>query len=113
MAETFELDIDREAIHYDDDWLNRSQLEERIKERVAAGDFKVTRLSTALEQLADALGDVRHVELKLTPELLDVFERMAAHEDRPLTMVLRRGLVHYISSEDVARRLYEMNQASS
>ncbi len=111
MAESFELDIDREAVHYDDDWLSRAQLEARIKEKVATGDFKVARLSMALEQLNETLGDIQTIELKLTPEVLATFERMADSEERPLSMVLRRALVHYIGSEDSAQRLFEMSKS--
>lgn len=112
MAESFELDIDREAVHYDGEWLSKAQVEARIKEKVAAGDFKVARLSLALEQLDETLGDIRTIELKLTPEVLATFERMADHEERPLSLVIRRALVHYIGSEDAAGRLFEMNSAA-
>ncbi len=113
MAESFELDIDREAVHYDGEWLSKDQIEGRIKEKVAAGDFKVARLSMALEQLSETLGDIQTIELKLTPEVLATFERMAAHEDKPLSMVIRRALVHYIGSEDSAHRLFELNRAQA
>ncbi len=110
MAESFELDIDREAVNFDGEWLTRGDLEARIKEMVTAGDFKVARHSLALEQLGETLSDVAAVELKLTPEVLATFQRMADFEKRPLAMVLRRALVHYIGSDDAARRLFEINK---
>ncbi|MCA9540568.1 MAG: hypothetical protein KC620_16825 [Myxococcales bacterium] len=111
MSETFELDIDRERIHMDDEWLSREDLTARITEKVKSGDYRVARLSMALEQLEETLKNISAVELKVTPEVLSTYRRMAEFEERPLAMVLRRALVHYLGSEDATQRLFKMRRA--
>lgn len=105
--QTFELDIDRERVRFDGEWLGADDLAERIRQKVEAGDFKVARLSLALEQLESTLAGVRTVSLKLTPETIEAFERMAGHEGVPLSYVLRRALVHYLGSDEGSARLME------
>lgn len=111
MSESFDLDIDRERILFDGEWLSTEDLSTRITEKVKAGDFKVARLSMALEQLEEALSNIAPVEIKLTPEVLDTYQQLADFEERPVALVLRRALVHYLGSEDAANRLYQMRRA--
>lgn len=106
MAETFELDIDRGRVCLDGEWLTSEDLTRRITEKVQAGDYRLSRLSLALEQLQDMLANVRTVELKILPEVLETYERIAGFEEKPLSLVLRQALLHYLGSEDAARRLF-------
>jgi hypothetical protein len=113
MAEgTFELDIDRERIRLDDEWLSVADLMSRIKDKIEAGDYKVARLSMALEQLESTLAVIRTVTLKVTPELVDTFEKVAQHEGVPLTWVLRRALVHYLASDEGSAKLFRARRES-
>ncbi len=109
-TESFELDIDRELANYDGEWLSVEDLSSRIKQKVAAGDFRVARLSLALQRLEEALESVKTVELRITPELMEAYARIADAEQQPVSMTLRRALVHYLASEDAARRLYKARQ---
>ncbi len=110
MPETYDFDMDREAIRIDGRWLTATELAALIQEKVAAGDFRVARLSIALEQLEEMLNTMEAVHIKLTPEVLDTFQRLADFEERPISLVLRRGLVHYLGSEDAAHRLFLMHR---
>jgi hypothetical protein len=110
MSETYDFDMDREAIRIDDRWLTAGDIAALIQDKVSSGDFRVARLSIALEQLEEMLSTMQSVNIKLTPEVLDTFQRLAAFEKRPLPLVLRRGLVHYLGSEDAAHRLFRMHR---
>ncbi len=112
-AEAFELDIDRELVCLDGEWLTTGDLTRRITEKVNAGDYRVSRLSLALEQLEEALAGVRTIELRVAPELLASFERIAGFEEVPLTTLLRQALVHYVASDDAARRLFRAHRAEA
>ncbi len=113
MAEgTFELDIDRERIRLDDEWLSVADLMSRIKDKIEAGDYKVARLSMALEQLESTLAVIRTLTLKVTPELVETFEKVAQHEGVPLTWVLRRALVHYLASDEGSAKLFRARRES-
>lgn len=111
-TETFELDIDRELANYDGEWLSAEDLSSRIKAKVAAGDFRVARLSLALQRLEEALESVKTIELRITPELMEAFARIADAEQQPVSMTLRRALLHYLASEDAIRRLYKARQTA-
>lgn len=113
MSETFDLDIDRERILMDGEWLSKEDLTTRIQEKVKAGDFRVARLSMALQQLEETLADISAVEIKVTPEVLSTYNKMAEFEERPLAMILRRALVHYLGSDDAAERLFRMRRAEA
>lgn len=107
-----EIDIDREKVRLDGEWLSASDLTERIKAKIAAGDFRVSRLSLALEQLETMITKLREVSFKVPPEVVEAYEKIAGHEEQPVTQVLRRALVHYLATEEAATRLYEANRAS-
>jgi len=111
MSESFDLNIDRECILFDGEWLSTDDLTTRIKEKINAGDFRVARHSMALQQLEETLANISAVEIKLTPEVLDTYQQLADFEERSVALVLRRALVYYLGSEDAAKRLYEMRRA--
>ena len=113
MSENFELDIDRERVHVDGEWLTRDDLTGRIKSKIAAGDYRVSRLSMALERLEETLARVASMEIKLTPEVLDTFNTIAEFEEQPLSLVIRRALVYYIASEDATIRLFKARRAKA
>lgn len=113
MADTFELDIDRERVHVDGEWLTVEDLTTRIKSKIAAGDYRVARLSSALERLEETLSRVSTMEIKLTPEVLETFKTIATFEEQPLSLVIRRALVYYIASEDATIRLFKARRAKA
>ncbi len=102
-----EIDIDRGSIYLDGEWLTSADLTERMRAKIAAGDFKVSSLSLALEQLETLMGRLEMMSVKLTPEVLDTYARIAAHEQIPVAQLYRRALLHYLTTEEAATRLYE------
>ena len=111
MAEGMELDIDRERICLDGEWLTIEALTQRITEKVQARDYRVARLSSALELLEETLQTIQTLMLKVPPELVDTYQRIADFEEKPIASVLRRALLHYAASEDAAQRLVEARRA--
>ncbi len=106
----FEFDIDRERVQIDGEWLTAADLTERIRAKIAAGDFRVSRLSLALEQLETLFASLQPVAFKVPPEVLETYEKIARFEGQPVTQLLRRALVHYLATEEAAARLYEANR---
>src|SRR4051812_43650700 len=68
MSTRMDIDLESERINVDGAWSTREELTQRIQQMLAAGDFKITRLSEALEQLAHASANVKTLSLKLTAE---------------------------------------------
>lgn len=104
-----EFDIDRERVLVEGEWLTGPDITERIKAKIAAGDFKVSRLSLALEQLETLFERLQPVAFKVPPEVLETYEKLARHEEQPVTQILRRALVHYLATEEAATRLHQAN----
>ncbi len=113
MTDGLEIDIDRECIRHGDEWLTVADLTERIGEKIKAGDYRVSGLSLALERLQDTLDKIVPLELKVTPAVKANFQRIAAHEEKPLSSILRSALAHYLGTEDAARRLFAARKQES
>ncbi len=106
----FEFDIDRETVRLDGEWLTSADLTDRIRSKIQAGDFRVARLSTALEHLEGLLARLRAVSVRVPPEVVEAYEKIAAAEDTAVSQVFRRALVHYLATEEAATRLFEANR---
>jgi hypothetical protein len=63
-----DIDLEAERVNIDGAWLTRDEISGRIQQMLAAGDFRIVRLSEALEQLAQALSGSRTLTMKLTAE---------------------------------------------
>ena len=62
------IDLDAEAILFEGQWSTRDELARRIKTMLDAGDYAISRQSTALEQLTTTLAAVRTLAFRATPE---------------------------------------------
>lgn len=60
------IDLEAERIQLDGAWVTSDELSARITQLIAAKDFRIAKLSDALEQLAAALAGARSITLKLT-----------------------------------------------
>lgn len=66
MSEHFEIDLESELIEIDGAWLSRSDLSNRITQKIAAGDFKVSRLAGALEALDQEIAAAKTVTFRVS-----------------------------------------------
>lgn len=62
------IDLEAERIQLDGAWVTSDELSARITQMIAAKDFRIAKLSDALEQLAAALAGARGITLKLTAD---------------------------------------------
>jgi hypothetical protein len=109
----FEFDIDRETVRLDGEWLSAADLTERIRSKIQAGDFRVSKLSSALEALEALLARLDVVTVRVPPEVAETYQKLARFEDTPITQIYRRALVHYLATEEAATRLLEANRPRS
>jgi hypothetical protein len=93
MAETPTIDLDAEAILFDGHWYTRDDLARRIKAMLDAGDFNVTRPSTALEQLTQVMASVRTVAFRATPDIVEALNRSAATNGKTVGNRIRELLL--------------------
>jgi hypothetical protein len=93
-----EIDLDSESVWLDGAWHTREDLARRIKETLEAGDFRVSRLSHALERLQAALADSRVVSVRMPLDLTDAVGATADRLGRPLGHLVREAVAYYLAA---------------
>lgn len=60
-----EINLEEARIKYKGEWLSVEDLAELIKQKMEAGDMKITNLAAALERLKTTLEDAHELEIKM------------------------------------------------
>jgi hypothetical protein len=92
MNESYEIDYDQEAIHLDGSWLQRDELAAKIRGLLEAGEYRVSRLSHALEALEAALAEARLLSVRLPPSLAKAVEAWAERSGKGVGALVREVL---------------------
>ncbi len=91
------IDLDAEAILFDGQWSTRDELARRIKAMLDAGDYAISRQSTALEQLTSTLAAVRTLAFRATPDLVEALNMAAARSGKSVGGFIRDTLIDSIA----------------
>jgi len=86
------VDLDAEAIFLDGGWYTREDLTRRIKSMLDSGDFNVARPSAALEQLTHTLSSIRTLTVRVTPELAEGLNQLAARSGKSVGAAIREAV---------------------
>lgn len=92
MKDTYEIDYDREAIHFEGSWLQREELAAKIRGHLEAGEYRISRLSHALEALESALAEARILSVRLPPDLGEAVEGWAERRGQAVGALVREAL---------------------
>ncbi len=92
------IDLDAEAILFDDQWSTRDELARRIKAMLDAGDYSIARQSAALEQLTLTIASVRTLAFRATPDLVEALNMAAARSGKSVGGFIRDTLIDGIAS---------------
>jgi hypothetical protein len=95
-AAPFDVDLDREKVFVDNRWLGRNELAGMLSERLAAMDYSIGRLSSALEQLDDTLRSLESFSVRLTPDVAAQLRETAGKQGVPIGAVIREAVVSYL-----------------
>jgi hypothetical protein len=106
LPEIFEVDLDLEKIKVDDTWFTAGDLARAIKERIDAGDYRVSRLSEALERLRGVVERSQDLRVRVTGEVAVDFRKIANRLRVPLQRVLRDALTMWLTSEEASELLF-------
>lgn len=68
MSGKLDIDLETERINLDGVWVTREEVVDKVQKMLATGDFRIAKLSEALEQLSHTIGSAKSVTLKLTAE---------------------------------------------
>ena len=93
-----EIDLDAEALWFDGAWCTREDLARRIRELVEAGDYRVSRLSEALERLESALARTHVVATRVPAELAAALAVAARQAGRPMGHLVREAMAYYLAA---------------
>jgi hypothetical protein len=93
-----DIDLDSESIWLDGAWHTRDALGRKIKELVAAGDYRLSRLTTALERLDGVLGKARALTVRMPGELADALGQASAAFGRPVGHLVREAIAYYLAA---------------
>lgn len=101
--ERFEIDYDAEAVLLDGSWVRREELAARIRKLLDQGDYRVSRLSLALESLETELARARLVSVRLAPEIAGALEAEALRRGHGASALLReliQGFLEEAASDE-------------
>jgi hypothetical protein len=93
-----EIDLDAEAIWLDGAWHTREDLARRIKQMVESGEYRVARLSEALEYLESALARTRILSSRVPEELAAALAAAGTQLGRPVGHLVREAVAYYLAA---------------
>ncbi len=96
MERPFQLDIEKEKVFYDNEWLNTQQLSEKIRRMIDHQDFRIGSAGMALEYLQHSLRHVKNFTIRLFEEDARVLERQANRAGVSPASFLRQALQAYL-----------------
>lgn len=97
--ESFPIDYDAEAIYLDGHWLCREDLAERIREHLDKGEYRISRLSAALEQLEEEMAQARVLAARVAPGLAEAMEEEASARGVPTSALLREAILLFLKGQ--------------
>lgn len=89
---TFPIDLDSETIQFEGTWYTRDDLARRIKAMLDKGDFAISKQSAALEQLTSTLASVKPVTIKLSNEMIEALNQVAARHEKTVGALIREAV---------------------
>jgi predicted transcriptional regulator len=99
MSERFPVDYDAEAVYVDGAWMSRDDLAGRIRALLDKGEYRISRLSAALEQLEVEMAQARVLAVRVPPALADALDAEAANRGCASSALLREALVQFLQGQ--------------
>ncbi|RLB52853.1 MAG: hypothetical protein DRI34_14155 [Deltaproteobacteria bacterium] len=99
MDSGYQVDIEREAILFDGEWLTTQQLANKIKSMIDSQDFRVGAVGAALEHLQNSLKDVKSYTCKLLAEDAARLERHAGQAGKSAEAYIRQAVQAYLAAQ--------------
>ena len=90
-----EINLEDAKIKYKGEWQSVEDLAEKIKQKMEAGDMKVTNLAAALEKLKTTLEDAHELEIKILLPRED-YEKLIALGEGDDRACVRKAIVAFI-----------------
>lgn len=95
----YEVDLDQETIRFEDEWLGRQQLADKIKSMIDSQNYSISTAGQALEYLERTLSDVRTFKVKLSAADATRVERHAQRSNIALAAFVRQAVQAYLAAQ--------------
>ncbi len=95
----YEVDIDQEKVLFDNEWLGRQELADKIKHMIESQDFRISAAGNALEFLVNAVSNARRIEIKLSATDADRLDRYAERARVKPPAFARQAIQAYLAAQ--------------
>jgi len=92
------VNYDNRTIQVSDEWYTQAGLKDKISDMLGAGNFKITKLGTALEELDRELEGAEDVHVVLPGNILDGLNKLVSKSSRSTGDYIREALKIYLRS---------------
>lgn len=90
------IDLDAEAIWLDHRWQKKDELVTQIRQKLEAGDYAITAMSQALEQLTQSMTQARVLAFRLPAAQADLLAQSAHQSGISVGQLLRQAVEGYL-----------------
>jgi len=98
MKMQFEVDLDKEQVLYDGEWLGSKALADKIRRMIEIQDFRIASAGLALQGLQETIDQARKYEVKFTPARADILEANARRSQICVSGFIRKAVESYLST---------------
>lgn len=95
-ATSLQVDLDRELILIEGQWLSRGDLAGLLQQRLQGLDHRVAGLALAIEQLDRAVKAAETLTVRLPAELCQRLRELGAQRALPVGGVIREAVLAYL-----------------
>ena len=96
--DTSRIDLERESILHQGDWLTADDLKAQIQEKMESGDMKFATLASLLEELNTAIESSQVVETKIILSK-DQYEKLSLLSNGEINDGVRKAILAFIEDE--------------
>ena len=95
----YQIDLDEEKILFEDQWVGRKELAERIRKMIESKDYRISAAGAALEFLETSISGARSLKVKLSGRDAEAVARHADQSGIPVSKFLRQAIQAYLAAQ--------------
>jgi hypothetical protein len=99
MEKQFEVDIDKEQVCFEGEWLDTKGLAEKIRRMIDSQDFRIGMAGVALEYLQKSVSNAREFAIKLAPDDAELLEAHAGKAKTEIPAFIRQAIRAYLAAQ--------------
>jgi hypothetical protein len=113
MEGAYEIDLDRERVFFEGEWLGCQELADKIRRMIDSQDFRIGTAGNALEYLQTCLATAREFSVRLAPQDVVLLERHAQRSGIDTGVFIRQAVQAYLAAQPPLEDRFESRKQSS